>query len=87
MSFGKVFFDLQKNLIPLPSHSTLQLSIAIKPAALVAEYIARHGAAIVAATEDKWCKTGDREDEASSGTYIIISAATSSIIDQTVNTG
>lgn len=29
--------DVQKNLIPLDSHSTLQLSTAIKPAALVAE--------------------------------------------------
>lgn len=36
-------------------------------AAFVAEYIARLGAAMVAATEERWCRTGDFDVEASSG--------------------
>jgi hypothetical protein len=36
-------------------------------AAFVAEYIALLGAAMVAATDDRWCRTGDFDVDASKG--------------------
>lgn len=61
--------DVQKNRTPEPSHSTRQLSTAMKAAAFVAEYRARPGAGMVAATEDRWCRTGDLEVEDRIGSY------------------
>jgi hypothetical protein len=61
--------DLQKNLTPEPSHSTLQDSTAMNAAAFVAEYIALLGAAMVAATDDRWCRTGDSDVDAKRGSY------------------
>ena len=58
---------LQKKRTPEPSHSTRQLSTAISAAAFVAEYSARHGAGMVAATEERWCSAGEGDVEARRG--------------------
>lgn len=67
MSAYKRTPSLQKKRTPAPSHSTRALSTAMSAAAFVAEYRQREGAAMVAATDERWCRAGDVEDDARTG--------------------
>lgn len=51
----------------MPSHSIRAASTAARAAPLVAEYKLREGAAIVAATDERWWTAGNLEEEASKG--------------------